>query len=539
MYQLLIVDDQPDLVEDLASNLPWSTVGIDAVYQAYSGREALDIMHATPIDIIITDIHMPGLSGLDLIQQIRASWSNVKCILLSGYNDFEYAQKALQFQASDYLLKPAEDEELLQAVKKAIAQLEEHWKAISSHQSALTSLKENVPILRNHLLLSLLQGQAYSEQKLTEKLEILNLPITFNESYCMMLMRMEDYFNEQSEHDGSLLEYAACNIAEEIFSEEYQLWYTKDQHGYFVFLIISKEGHSSEPDHTSMLNIIEQKAAQLQHYVKLYLKGTVSLVLTKQDIFPLAIRETYDFSLINFRQRIGKERGFLLTLTEESQQGEANSLTHLYNPPLLIHLLEAAQWEATEEKLNYAFEELELKWGESHEHILETYFMIASSMSYSIHKNKLWMSDIMGAEFNHLLSGPHFHTINQLRTWTTGVLDSYKSHVTSKVQHSRSSMIQKVQEYASNHLEEASLQSIASHVYLNPSYLSKIYKLETGEGISDYLSRLKMETAAHLLRTTQDKIYEIAAKVGYLKTSYFIKVFKDRYSITPQEFRDR
>lgn len=151
-------------------------------------------------------------------------------------------------------------------------------------------------------------------------------------------MRMENYFYEQSERDGSLLEYAACNIAEEILSEEYRLWHTKDEHGYFVFLIICKEDHSFEEP-----------------------------------------------------------------LTEESQQGEADSLSHLYNPPLLIHLL-----------------------------------------------------------------GPHFHSTKQLRSWTTN-------------------MIQKIQEYGSTHLEEASLQSIAPHVFLNPSYLSKMYRLETGEGISDYL----------------------------------------------------
>lgn len=536
MYQLLIVDDQPDLVEDLASNLPWHTVGIDSVYQAHSGQEALEIMNATPIDIVITDIHMPGLSGLDLIEQIRASWSNVKCILLSGYNDFEYAKKAMQHQASDYLLKPAEDEELLQAVKKAAQQLEEHWKAISSHQSALISMRDNLPILQNHLLLSLLQGQAYSEEKLMEKLEMLNLSFHPQAPYCLMLLRMEDYFNEQTERDISLLQYAVCNIAEEIFSDEYKLWHTKDEHGYFVFLIMSKADH--DLDRSSMLHLIEQKAAQLQHYVKLYLKGTVSLVITMQDAFPHEVRETYDFSLISFRQRIGGERGFLLTLTEEAQAGEANSLSHLYNPPLLIHLLEAGQWDAIDTKLSNVFEELELKWGESHEHILETYFMIVSSLSFSIHKNKYWMAEVMGNEFNHLLSGPHFHTIAQLRSWTTDVLLNYRNHMSNKVQHSRSSMVQKVQEYVSSHLEDASLQSIATHVFLNPSYLSKIYKLETGEGISDYLSRLKMETAAHMLRTTPDKIYEIAAKVGYLKTSYFIKVFKDRYGLTPQEFRD-
>ncbi|NIK76015.1 two-component system response regulator YesN [Paenibacillus castaneae] len=536
MYQLLIVDDQPDLVEDLAHNLPWSSIGIDTVYQAQSGQEALEIMNATPIDILLTDIHMPGLSGLDLIEQIRSTWKNVKCILLSGYNDFEYAKRALQHQATDYLLKPIEDEELLQAVKKAVTELDERWSEVTSYQSTLASLKDNLPILRNHLLLSLLQGQSFSPEGLKEKLDMLDLSLVPNAPYCMMLLRMEDYFYEQSERDSSLLQYAVCNIAEELFAEEYDLWHVKDEHDYFVFIIMGKNG--SQLEQNALSSQVEQKAAQLQHYVKLYLKGTVSLVLTKQAAFPQKMREAYELSLISFRQRIGSDRGFLLCLTEEAQPGEANSLSQLYNPPLLIHLLEAGQWEAIETKLDLAFDELEQNWGESHEHILETYFMIVSSLSFSIHKNKLWMSDIMGHEFNQLLSGPNFHTIAQLRTWTMDILQTYKSHLSSKVQHSRLSTVQKVQEYAASHLEEASLQTIASHVFLNPSYLSKIYKLETGEGISDYLSRLKMETAAHMLRTTADKIYEIAAKVGYLKTSYFIKVFKERYGITPQEFRD-
>ncbi|WP_028611870.1 response regulator transcription factor [Paenibacillus harenae] len=537
MYQLLIVDDQPDLVEDLASMLPWESVGVASVYRANSGQEALEIMNVTPVDIVITDIRMPGLSGLDLIEQIRASWNHVKCILLSGYNDFEYAKRALQHQASDYLLKPAEDEELLNAVSKAVSELEDRWQEVTSHQSALSSLRSNLPILRSHLLLELLKSRATGLAELKERLQMLELPFTAPSGCCLMLLRPEDYFDEQNEKDSSLLEYAICNIAEEIFSDEYSLWYTKDEYGYLVFLLTrKKDALSAEP-----MNIhqIERKTAQLQHCVKLYLKGTVSLVLSKQAAFPDDVQGTYELSLSSFRQRIGSERGFQLTLAEDAEQGEANSLSRLYHPPLLIHLLEAGQWDAIDEKLNLAFEELEQKWGDSHEHILETYFMIVSSLSFSIHKNKLWMAELMGAEYNQLLNGPHFHTVKQLRSWTTSVLQAYREHMSGKVQDSRSNLVQKVQEYASGHLEDASLQSIAEHVFLNPSYLSKIYKLETGEGISDYLSRLKMAKAAHMLRSTPDKIYEIAAKVGYMKTSYFIKVFKDRYGMTPQEFRDR
>lgn len=542
MYQLLIVDDQPDLVEDLATNIDWSSINISSVYQAHSGSEALDIMKMTQIDIVITDIRMPGLSGLDLIEAIRESWSHVKCILLSGYSDFEYAQRALQSQASDYLLKPVDDAELLNAVQTAIANLESRWLEVSSQQSTLASIRDNLPILRSHLLNSLLQSDELSREKLEKRLSMVELPIEFDMPYYMVLLRMEDYFYQQSENDTSLLEYAVCNIAEEIFSEDHRLWYVKDINSYYSFLILPKEVlPGSRIEQIMNPTVIEQKVAHLQHYVKLYLKGTVSLVLSQKGIFPNRLNITYDSLLRSFRQRIDGERDFLLTHNEQQQneEGDADSLNHLYTPPLLNHLLEAGQWDALEQKLTMIYEELEHKRGDSHEYILETYYSIVSSLSYAIHKNKLRIAECLGTEFNQMLNGPHFHTIAQLRSWTDEVIKSYKLCLTIRKQDSRTGIIQKVQEFASMHLIDATLQSIADHVYLNASYLSKVYKLETGEGISEYLSRLKMETAAHLLRSSSDKIYEISAKVGYSKTSYFIKVFKDRYGVTPQEFRDR
>jgi len=567
MYQLLIVDDQPDLVEDLATNIDWSSIGIRTVHQAHSAHEALDAMRMTQIDIVITDIRMPGISGLDLIDAIRTSWDHVKCILLSGYNDFEYAKRALQQQASDYLLKPVEDEELMEAVQRAIRELEQHWLEVSSMQNAISSVKANLPILRSHLLTTLLQKQLPQKQ-LEKRLSMVELPLHPNMPCYMMLLRMEDYFYEQSEEDSSLLEYAICNIAEEIFAEDYQLWHVKDSYGYYAFLIFpaaneletqlhAASGTEQSPraannDNQAMntsevvnyaLNAeaIEQKAAHLQHYVKLYLKGTVSLVLSKQLTFPQQLASEYERLLHSFRQRIGSERDFLLTMHAEPavETDSADCLTQLYTPPLLNHLLEIGQWDSVDEKLNAIFTELEQKRGDSYEHIVETYYAIASALSYAVHKNKLRMADCLGVEFNQMLSGPNFHTIMQLRSWLDAAIQVYKEAITARTQDSRTGIIQKVQDYATQHLADASLQSIADHVFLNASYLSKVYKLETGEGISEYVSRLRLEAAAHMLRSTSEKIYEISGKVGYSKTSYFIKVFKERYGVTPQEFRDQ
>ncbi|MCI3920102.1 response regulator [Paenibacillus sp. TRM 82003] len=535
MHQLLIVDDQPDLVDDLAEMLPWDTVGIERVFKAYSAQEALEIVAENPIDVVITDIRMPGMSGLELIERIRKGWAKIRCILLSGYDDFEYAKQALQQRANDYLLKPAEDEELLQSVARAVKDIEEQWTEVTSFRNAMQSVKKNFPILRNHLLGDLLEGRPIAENDLGDQLDFLELPFVSGDPYCVLLLRLEDTFQSYSGRDISLMEYAVANMAEEIFSDAFRLWQTRDAHGYLVFLLQPSAGAVAAPKEEA-----ERKASLLQHYIKLYLKGTASALLSHWGTFPEEIDRLYDGSLLNFRQRIGSEREFLLSMTEElGRQQPANSLSKLYDPPTLVHLLEAGQWDALQAKLDNVFDELEANWSHSHEHILETYFTIVSAFCYSVHKSKRWLEEIMGEDFQRMVAGPQFHTIQQLRDWVERILGKLKADMETETLDSRSNVVRQVQEYVHGHLGEASLQAIASHVHLNPSYLSKIYKMETGEGISDFLFRLKMEQAAHKLTATHEKIYEIAAGLGYVKTSYFIKVFKERYGMTPQEYRDK
>ncbi|MFI2857699.1 response regulator [Paenibacillus sp. JSM ZJ436] len=539
MHQLLIVDDQPDLVDDLAEMIPWEQLDIVKVHKAYSAREALEIITVHPISVMITDIRMPGDSGLDLIEQVRASWEKIRCILLTGYDDFDYAKRALQNQVTDYLLKPCEDEEVLGAVTKALKSIEDEWKSIASYQNAMQSIKLNQPALRNHLLMELLEGRRVSFEELDERLELLELPLRQEVPYSLMLIRLEDYFDRYRGNDVPLMEYAIFNMAEELFADTFHIWQIKDKHGYLIFLIQPKPGTgSSELDWKDKA---ENKASRLQHSVKQFLKGTISVLLSRWGPFPQQVKKLYDESVIQFRQHIGSDRELLLTLAEqpEPEARSVNSLTHLYDPPMLVHLIEAGQWEALDEKMDAIFNELEQKWSHSHEHILETYFMIVSAFSYSIHKSKRWIQELLGEEYKKLVNGPQFHTIQQLRDWSMSILQVYKQSVDAETKDSRSSLVRQVQDYVYHHLSEASLQSIAAHVFLNPSYLSKVYKLETGEGISDYLFRLKMEQATYKLRNTSEKVYEIAEGLGYMKTSYFIKLFKDKFGLTPQEYRDK
>ncbi|MEK5255972.1 response regulator [Paenibacillus sp. FSL F4-0125] len=545
MHQLLIIDDQTALADDLADMLPWHEIGIDIVHKAYSGREALELLYEHSIDVVVTDICMPGMSGLDLIAEIRRNWKHTKCILLTGFADFEYTKQALKLRSSDYLLKPVEDEELMSAVRKALDELEQEWQEIISIQKINYTLREQLPKLREYLLRDLITGkQDPAIGPLSKKLQMYEAPIVLGASYSIMLLRIDTTEGEYDQSDETLIEYALTNIAAELFGTRMMLWHCTDMHGFIVCLLSDKPHlNTMEPakisDEEDLDVWIETQAFQLQRAAKSYLKVGVSVLTSKRGQFPQDIRTNYQSSLASFRHFIGRDTELFISLAKEPNRGEMQQLNELYLTPTLGLLLEMGQWEAANEKLAAILKELEEEWRDSQEHILEAYFAIASSISSLIHRTKKWLADTIGEDFYTVTSGQPMQTVDELRNWSERVIASYRRSVSSVEKDSRNSIIRKVQEYIAQNPGTASLQTISSSVYLNPSYLSKIYKLETGEGINEYTLRVRMEKAITLLEQSPEKIYEISSLLGYQKPSYFIHLFKKHYGITPQEYRNK
>ncbi|MFB9325713.1 response regulator [Paenibacillus aurantiacus] len=554
MHQLLIIDDQSVLADDLADMLPWETIGVDVVHKAYSGREALELMREHSIDVVVTDIRMPGMSGLELIAEIKKTWKHTKCILLTGYADFEYTKQALQLQSSDYLLKPVADEELMQAVRKALADLEKEWQEITSTQRAMYALREQLPKLREYLLLDLITGKTPPAPQLAKQLDMYEVPFAIGAPSHLMLLRIDDTAQRYDAQSETLIDYALTNMAAELFEDRMEVWTCKDAHGFIVCLLAEKTRQSAvgradagsadapssaEAGGQTLEDWIESRAFQLQHAARSYLRIGISVLTSKSGVFPDEIGSMHQSSLANFRHFIGRDTELFVSLAKEPTRGEPQQLGELYRSPSIGALLEIGNWEAAEEKLGAIFRELEEHWQASQEHILETYFTIASAIAALIHKNKKWLADTIGDDFYAVASGRPMNTVEELRSWTGRVVASYRRSVSSVEQDSRSAIIRQVQEYIHQHLDTASLHTISASVYLNPSYLSKIYKLETGEGISEYMLRVRMEKAASLLAQSPDKIYEISVMLGYQKPSYFIQLFKKHYGLTPQEYRNK
>ncbi|WP_339278230.1 response regulator [Paenibacillus sp. FSL W8-0426] len=542
MLQILLVDDEKSVVETLAETIPWESCGIGTVHEALSGAVALEIMENHDIDIVITDIRMPEMSGIALISAIHERWPHVQTVLLSGYADFEYAKQAMALESFDYLLKPVSDEDLIETVQRLVDRIKQKWETAASYQRALHAFQENLPLLQSTMLHELLTGKTYSPQALSDKLELLELPYSVGEELGMLVIRMEEHLSEMGQHDLSLMEYAICNIISEVMQHHFHIWHTRDVHDYLVVLASVKHGASTglTKDEKPQA-LLEQYAAQIQTNVQLYLKGAISISVSHWGKFPYEIGEIYEGAVRSMRKRMGQVRGLFVTASDDPDVHPVPAIRSLYKPPTLISLLEAGRFDEVEQKIEVIFDEL-LHSGEHHdiaETTIEVYHALAGAFAYIIHKNGKQISSVLPAETYRYFQAPSYATAQQLKDWSIRTLHSISEDAEQELKDNHSTIVRSVKSFVDHHLaDDVSLPAIAEHVHLHPVYLSKVYKAETGEALTAYVYRLRMEKAAYYLRSSSAKVFEIAELVGYNNTAYFIRVFKKFYDVTPQEYRE-
>lgn len=244
--------------------------------------------------------------------------------------------------------------------------------------------------------------------------------------------------------------------------------------------------------------------------------------------------------MLSLRRRIGNQSELLVYVADEIEQLGVQSLQKLYEPPHIIHLLESGNWEVTHEKLTSILNELSIKWADSQEHLIEVFFSVYASFSSFAHKNGRELADMIGPGLSEVSGLPACRSIATLEQWIFNSFRQLQQGMENETRNDREGAVRKIQLFVQKHLvEDVSLQAIADHMYMHPVHVSRVYKLETGENLSDYVLRLKMELAASLLANGALKNYEIGLKLGYQNPNYFIKVFKKYYFVTPQEFRLR
>ena len=532
MYRLLIVDDEElitDGLYDVFSRLMPEQLD---VYKAYSGKEALEWMARTRIDIILTDISMPGLSGLELIERVQTMWPHCRVIFLTGYDYFDYVYQAIQMNDVKYLLKTEGYDKVVETVKEIIAELKQS--SLKNQLPELTDQEKHAYELmaQSDFMRHVIQKNNVNEsdlENLADEFRNLNIPLKSTENVYLVIGNLTYPKNRTYTERNDILNYVRTYWGQQ-FSEQIKSVCIVDRYGDLVWLIQTIEDKPFTPQH--LLDFLEGNLEMIQDDCLQLLDLTIQFTISHGPVDWESVARKYEY--LRQLQQLKLDTQYPSIIKEQPHQAET---LEIINPIPKMDLLTAHLSANRKEEFFEEFYELvQSVKKESYQQMTKTYYSVALVLYIDISQNQL---QTRIEEMEKILKIDEHASLKSSFNYLERVAHQLFSLKKADGQDRASKVIERICHYIENHLDEdLSLVRLAEIHYFNPSYLSHFFKQEQGVNVSEYIDRCRIRMARELLSKSDLKVREVSEKVGYHTAHSFTRFFKKMTGMTPKEYRD-
>ncbi|GGI45067.1 hypothetical protein GCM10008018_10240 [Paenibacillus marchantiophytorum] len=521
----LIVDDEIYAVLGIKSGLNWQELNISEVYEAYNIREAMKVFEQTNIDILICDIEMPKGTGIELLEWVNAHSPATETIFLTAHADFNFVQRAIQLDSFDYMLKPIEFSVLQATIAKALQSI--------AHDQELHQLREQYKpyyelwIKNKSVLSDTFWNQLFARKMVCRPHEVSqfiadhHLPLTAQSRILPIVISVESWDRDLDTGDEELLEYALRNAASEVLLSGFQGEVIQTKQGVNVVLFFVEQ--EEQMDYAS----INDKCLTYIASCKQYFSCSISCYIGEPSDL-VGIRETYIKLLDMEYNNLQKSNKIYW-----QHEYQANQLMpKLPEFSAWTILIEQGKRGEMEREIARNLKEIreDPRYGANALHAF--YHGFLQMIHYILHKNGLSAHELL-QDHQDIFNGKLPRSLEQLQSWALQLIAVVCDYL-----HQNDSVIQRIQCYIADHLNEIiTREQLAEYVHLNPAYLSRLFKKEVGESITDYILIERMKLAQELIRNSTIPISDIAKSLGYSNFSYFSKMFKKLYHCTPQHYR--
>ncbi|WP_372661665.1 response regulator [Cohnella sp.] len=511
--QVLIVDDEPIIRKGLKSFIEWEKEGLSLQGDCANGFEALEIIKSQHIDILITDIKMPVMDGLQLTREALEVNPNMKIVLISSYNEFEYVREGMKSGAIDYLLKPSlEADELVSVLRRCKQGLRHHREQLdviekyNNHALVLRRKKYEQDIIK--LLVT-----NHSDSRLVDIFG------EYNGTYMCAFVIL-DGLHDWQERYGKLHISVIYEDIQAIFYDSFDKGTAPLLAGEGIYLLY--------PDAESA----EDAEVMLYQFKKLVedalgMQITISYCMEQAtQLLEESINKSRSAGLLRFFEGTGKIYKWL-----ELSKIRENETEHIeMNMHTLLEIIRKSEQSTS------VIETLEARWRskelsseqvkkEAVEFITAFAYSNGVSRSYSDFRENVWRCE----------------TLEQVESTVRGLMKEMEHPSLLRLNDKGHSgqLVTKAIEYIKLHyLEELTLQDVADSIHVSKNYCSNLFKKQAGQNFIDYLIDLRMHEAKRLLVLGECKIYEVAEKSGFNDVKYFSKLFKKITQMTPLEYRE-
>ena len=534
MLKVFLVEDEKIMREGIKNNIDWEKEGFSFVGGAGDGELAYPLIQKTQPDILITDIKMPFMDGLELSRLVKQEMPNIKIIILSGYDEFDYAKEAISIGITDYLVKPLSGAQLLEAVKAVGEKVKEYKRQQEFLETFERERQENIQLEKQKFFQKLVSGRQPVSALLKEGRDT-GLDLTANR-YNILLFQV--FADGQAEGYSEEQNCVTRDIEKMVGQTPEALMIERGLEGW-AFILKETEQNSLEEVEEKFSRILTTALdahGELEYFGGL---GTPVERLSELKYSFEAASEAFAYRYLKKRNQIVKGSG-----EPDTQKSDLDlSLDSLKMEQLDRRAVDRfLKMGLKGEAVHFVDEFLE-SLGEKNVQSL----MFRQYVTMDTYFAAVKMLDELGIASGELLTRcgdfqkmPEIFTSPEAsRNYLQKVLETAIELKEGQARKKYSSLLKNARIYIEEHYEdeEISLNRVAASVNLSPNHFSTIFSQETGRTFIEYLTWVRMEKARTLLRSTAMRTAEIAFAVGYRDAHYFSYLFKKTQKCTPREFR--
>ncbi|MDP9750149.1 response regulator [Thermoanaerobacter pentosaceus] len=527
MTKLLIVDDEPEVIEGISTLVDWKSHGIEICSFATNGEEALEKIRSLHPDIVLIDIKMPKLDGLQVIEYATKEGLRFESIILSGYDDFYFAQKAIELRSLNYLLKPCKPKEVLDAVLNAKSILEKQKEKEELINKFVEYYNETLPVLKERILNEVIFGIRNDKKELEQTFKKYDIRFASGK-YCVVLARFDIEKVIDTHLESSIKQEAYTLACVNLIQEDLKDFRAEVFRGRNEIVIILNSDYEFDKETTNdlLLKIKRSIAEKLGLHLYFGIGKWIDEIRKINHSYTQALNA---LELKFFADEID------LLYYDDICITQSSILYPVEEEKAIINSLVLGQKDELNNKIEAFLNSL------YNNNVLNKWFIKSAVLVLLGSVIKICYDK--GIDLNDIANNRVFENILK-----TNKKESLKSSlvnlvhmIANKIEQSenKNPIVKAAVNYIEkNYNKNITLESVAKEVYVTPAYLSILFKRELKINFIDYLHKVRIQKAQELFENQNLKIYQVANMVGFTDEKYFSQIFKKYTGLTPTQYRE-
>lgn len=524
-YTVLLVDDEEDVIQVMMKKVSWEEIGFSVIGYAGNGVKALEMVEKFQPDVVVTDIRMPYMDGIELAGHIKAEYPATKLLIFTGFDEFEYAKEAVHLEVEEYLLKPVNSTELTTVFSRLKEKLDREISEKRDVEGLKKYYMESLPVLRANFYTLLIEGKLQEDEA---KKYAADYQISFSGPYycCLVLHTSSSHIPENM--NPLLMQASVEKQAREYFRDRWRA-------GFFSYLgntvMLAELGDKGEV--TELTDECDRFCRYAGHMlgtdVTIGIGDVCSNILELSDSYSGA-REAVSYRVIYGASKAINIKEIVPGKVSDSGSGNDRKLAQLFKN-IRFGSGEDVVASVNEYMTNVVFPAKSLP------QYIDVMELAGSLWRFAVN------NDIADEELSEAMRRLYANMTDMdpetLREQLADISFSLRERLLNTRNKLTKSFVSKAQEYVRSNYGDASLSldSICEALGVSNAYFSTVFKKETGNTFIGWLTDYRMEQASRLLVETNEKSYIIAERVGYTDPNYFSYVFKRRFGVSPSKYR--